>query len=148
MTVETIRDDFRSKVCEQIDVIAEGLERYRIRNPFIFDDGDHLAIVLRRSPDGWQLTDEGDTFMRLSYRIDLNDLRKGNRQKIISNALDAFAVRDLSGELVVDIPDSRFGDALYSFVQAILKISDVTYLSREGYANVIARSGASQNGAK
>ncbi len=131
MTVETIREDFRSKVCEQIDVVAEGLERYRVRNPFLFDDGDHLAIVLRRSDGGWQLTDEGDTFLRLSYRLELNDLQKGNRQKIISSALDAFAVRDVAGELVVDIPDGRFGDALYSFVQAVLKISDITFLSRE-----------------
>ena len=29
------------------------------------------------------------------------------------------------------VPDDRYGDALYSFVQALLKISDVTYLSRE-----------------
>ena len=31
----------------------------------------------------------------------------------------------------MDIKDDRYGDALYSFVQALLKITDVTYLSRE-----------------
>ena len=29
------------------------------------------------------------------------------------------------------IEDEKYGDALYSFVQALLKITDVTYLSRE-----------------
>ena len=29
------------------------------------------------------------------------------------------------------MPDDRFGDALFTFVQAILRISDVSYLSRE-----------------
>ena len=33
--------------------------------------------------------------------------------------------------LVLDVPDERYGDALFSFVQALLKISDVSYLSRE-----------------
>ena len=33
--------------------------------------------------------------------------------------------------LVLDVPEERYGDALYSFVQGLLKISDVSYLSRE-----------------
>ena len=32
---------------------------------------------------------------------------------------------------MLDIPDDRYGDALYSFVQALLKITDVSFLSRE-----------------
>jgi hypothetical protein len=33
--------------------------------------------------------------------------------------------------LVLSIQDDHYEDALYSFVQALLKISDVTYLSRD-----------------
>ena len=40
-------------------------------------------------------------------------------------------MEDRDGELRLRIPDQRFGDSLYSFVQALLKISDVTYLTRE-----------------
>ena len=69
--------------------------------------------------------------MRLTYDIDEKDLHRGTRQTIISNALSTFQIEDRDGELVLDVPDERFGDALYSFVQALLKISDVTYLSRE-----------------
>jgi hypothetical protein len=29
------------------------------------------------------------------------------------------------------VPDDQFGDALYSFAQALLKITDVSYLTRE-----------------
>jgi hypothetical protein len=42
-----------------------------------------------------------------------------------------FTVKDREGELALEIKDDRYGDALYSFVQALLKITDVTYLSRE-----------------
>jgi hypothetical protein len=97
----------------------------------MFDDGDHLSIALRRTPSGWELSDEGTTFMRLTYSLEERNLNTGTRQRIIANALEWFGIRDNSGELVLQIPANEFGNALYSFIQAILKISDVTFLSRE-----------------
>ena len=52
--------------------------------------------------------------MHLTYDIDEEDLHKGTRQKIISNALSMFRIDDREGELVLDVRDSRYGDALYS----------------------------------
>ena len=40
-------------------------------------------------------------------------------------------MEDQDGELVLPVPGERFGDALFSFIQAVLKINDVSYLSRE-----------------
>lgn len=131
MTVETIEREFRRKVCEKVRLAGEGLERFRVFTPFQFEDGDHLAIVLRREGGRWLLSDEGHTYMHLTYDLDERDLLKGTRAKIITNALSAFFVEDTDGELRLPIPDEQFGDALYSFVQAILRISDVTFLSRE-----------------
>ncbi len=131
MNGERIGDEFRRKVCRQIDVMPEGINRYRVVTPFEFDDGDGLVIVLKQQGSGWQLTDEAHTFMRLSYDSDTADLHRGTRQKLISNALDMFGVEDHDGELVMPVPDERFGDALFSFVQAILRVFDVNYLSRE-----------------
>ena len=90
MTVESIEQDFRDKVSAQIRLAAEGLDRFRVFTPFLFDDGDHLAIVLRRKSTGWVLSDETHTYMHLTYDIDEKDLHKGTRQKIISNALSMF----------------------------------------------------------
>ena len=131
MTVESIEQDFRDKVSAQIRLAAEGLDRFRVFTPFLFDDGDHLAIVLRRDSTGWVLSDEAHTYMHLTYDIDERDLHGGTRQKIISNALSMFRIEDREGELVLDVRDSRYGDALYSFVQGLLRITDVSYLSRE-----------------
>lgn len=131
MTYDTIERDFREKVCEQVRLASEGLDRYRVFTPFLFEDGDHLAIVLKRENGAWVLTDEGHTYMHLTYDLEERDLQRGTRQKIITNALSAFRVEDREGELVLAIPQQRYGDALYSFVQALLKITDVTYLSRE-----------------
>jgi len=131
MPVDTIERDFRQKVSERLRVVAEGMNRYRVFTPFLFDDGDHLAIVLKQENGHWVLTDEGHTYMHLTYDLDEKDLQRGTRQKIITNTLSAFTVQDREGELVLPIRDDRYGDALYSFVQALLKITDVSYLSRE-----------------
>ena len=61
MTVETIERDFREKVCDKIRLASEGLDRYRVFTPFLFEDGDHLAIVLKREQSRWVLTDEAHT---------------------------------------------------------------------------------------
>ena len=99
--------------------------------PFRHDDGDHLAIVLKYEADRWVLTDNGNTYMHLTYDLDENSLHTGTRQQLISNTLSAFSAEDSEGELHVTIKDGQFGNALYDFIQAILRISDVTYLSRE-----------------
>jgi hypothetical protein len=131
MNMDAVERDFREKVCEQVRLAREGMDRYRVFTPFLFEDGDHLAIVLRRENAKWMLSDEGHTYMHLTYDIDEKDLQKGTRQKIISNALSVFKVEDRDGELMLVIRKDQYGDALYSFAQALLKITDVSYLTRE-----------------
>lgn len=131
MNVEEIEKDFREKVCDKLAISAEGVGRFRVFTPFMFEDGDHLAIVMKSENGGWALSDEGHTYMYLTYDLDEKDLLRGTRQKIISNALSVFSVQDREGELIIPIQGDRYGDALYSFIQALLRITDVTFLSRE-----------------
>ena len=37
--------------------------------PFRFDDGDHIAIVLKKEQGRWLLSDGGHTYMHLTYDI-------------------------------------------------------------------------------
>lgn len=131
MSPSVIEESFREKVCAEIQVAGEGVDRYRVFTPFHFDDGDCLSIVLKKDVSGWVLSDEGHTFLRLSYDIEEKDLARGTRQKVISNALSTFQVSDREGELVLPVRENQYGDALYSFIQAMLKISDISFLSRE-----------------
>ena len=48
------------------------------------------------------------------------------RQKIIDNCLSTFRIEVRDGALVLAVSENRYGDGLYTFVQAILKISDVS----------------------
>jgi hypothetical protein len=131
MVIGSIEQEFKRKVCDKVRISSEGVGRYRVFTPFVFEDGDHLAVILRQEGGRWLLSDEGHTYMHLTYDLDEKDLLRGTRAKIITNALSAFGVEDREGELVISIPGDAYGDALYSFIQALLKISDVNYLSRE-----------------
>lgn len=131
MTMETIERDFKTKVCDKIGLSSEGIDRFRVFTPFLFEDGDHLAIVLKRENASWTLSDEGHTYMHLTYDLDEKELQRGTRQKIITNALSMFRIEDREGELLLRITDDQFGDALYSFIQALMKVTDVSYLARE-----------------
>lgn len=131
MEITNIEQRFQEKVSEQVHLVSEGLNRYRVFTPFLFDDGDHLSILLKKIGDKWFLTDETHTYMHLTYSIDEKDLQRGTRQILITNALSTFEVGENDGELFIEIHDERFGDSLYSFIQALLKITDVSYLSRE-----------------
>ena len=131
MTLDSIQEDFQDRICSQVRLESEGQGRYRVFTPFRFEDGDHLAIVLKQNLLGWALSDEGHTFMRLTYDMDEEDFSTGTRQQIISDALSSFEVEDREGELLLVIPNGAYGDALFSFTQALLKIADISYLSRE-----------------
>ena len=131
MSINAIERDFIDKVSAKVRLSADGEERFRVLTPFQFEDGDQLVIVLKKDGGRWILSDEAHTYMHLTYDIDEKLLHTGTRRKIISNALSMFEVEERNGELILDVSDARYGDALYDFVQALLKITDVTYLSRE-----------------
>ncbi len=132
MNLEAVQNEFRSKVCAQVSLKAEGVNRFRVLTPFRFEDGDHFGIVLRRQPGGeWIFTDEASTLMHLSYWMDDQDIREGNRDELIQGSLAVFSVEDRDGELVIPVSDGQFGDALFSFVQALTKVTDISFLSRE-----------------
>ena len=130
MNKTKVEREFHERVSAKVRMIAEGIDRFRVFTPFLFEDGDHLVIVLRKEGSRWVLSDEAHTYMHLTYDIDETDLHSGTRQKIIANALSTFGIEDRDGELALEVPDQRYGDALYSFVQVLMKISDVSYLSQ------------------
>jgi hypothetical protein len=131
MNSAEIRQEFKGRVSEQIDLEQEGVGRFLVNTPFRFEDGDHFAIFLKREAEGWILSDEASTLMHLSYWLDDKAIESGNRQEIVNNSLSCFSVENRNGELVIPVLEERFGDALFNFVQALTKVTDISFLSRE-----------------
>jgi hypothetical protein len=130
MKLDKIEADFKRKVCEQIRLMPEGRERFRVFTPFRMDDGDLLALVLKRDGDGWGLTDEGNSFMRLTYAMDEKTIFQGNRKTVIEGALKGYGVEDRDGVLWSPVDGEAYGDALFSLIQASLRIMDVQLWSQ------------------
>ena len=48
---------------QKIRLSGEGIDRFRVFIPFLFDDGAHLVIVLMKEGTRWVLSDEVHTCM-------------------------------------------------------------------------------------
>jgi len=131
MSIKTTEKDFFETTSAEIRLSTDGTNRFRVFTPFRFDDGDHLAIVLKNEGDRWLISDEGHTYMHLTYDIDDQLLHTGMRKQLILKALSMFNVEDRDGELIREVSNGDYGKALYDFAQALLRIADVSYLSRE-----------------
>ena len=112
----------------EVTLEREGVNRYRVSNPFQFDDGDHLVIMLKKEQDRWLFSDEAHTWMRLSFNYQENDLLELEHERRVSNAISEFQMEDRDGELVLFVSEERYGESLYSFILGILKASNVSYL--------------------
>ncbi len=135
MTTDELASRFASTVGSEVRLIAEGTDRYRVLTPFTFDDGDGFGIVYKRDGDRWVLTDEGHTLMHLSYWMDEGDLNRGNRRKIVENTITQFGIGERSGRFELPAEPEAAGNALFTFLQALTKISDVSFLDRETVAS-------------
>lgn len=131
MTIQDIQRAFKESACGELELASAGINRYVVHIPFTFTDGDHYVVLLKQEGQRWILSDEGHTFMHLSYELTDAEFDRGNRREIIDKVLNVHSVEDRGGELVLPIPEGRYGDALFSFVQAITRITDITFLSRE-----------------
>jgi hypothetical protein len=109
-----------------------GERELRVFVPFEFPDGDRLVIRLRQHPDwGYEWTDMGHTFMHLSYDLDMDALASGNRKVLLETIEQRAGIQDRSGELVLPTHSDAVAGDLFQFVQALLQISDLRFLSRE-----------------
>ena len=137
MNIDAIQDSFKATLTESIRLIPEGVNRYRISTPFHFDDGDHFVIALRTDENGnWIITDEGHTYMHMSYHLDLPSLEKGSRNECIEGALERYRVTEKEGQIFAQIDElTNAGNVFYNFIQCLINITDVSYLSRERVAS-------------
>jgi hypothetical protein len=120
---------FKESVCAEVELASAGLDRYIVHVPFTFDDGDHYVVLLKHENGQWVLSDEGHTFMHVSYEV--QEFDRGSRRATIDRVLAANGVEDAQGELRLQVPRQRYGDALFSYLQAITRITDVSFLTRE-----------------
>ncbi len=120
---------FKEKVCQEVEIAKQGLDRYIIYTPFAFDDGDHYVVLLKRENSSWLLTDEGHTFMHLSYGG--VDVLSGQRGEMVKESLATAGMENRSGEIRLKIPGDQFGDALFSYLQVLNRVQSTALWTRD-----------------
>ncbi len=133
MMPQTAPPILTGRICEGIEIEPQGLDRWVVYNPFTFDDGDHFVVVLKRERGRWLLTDEGHTFMHLSYSG--VDLSKGQRGKLVEQALEVHGVENAGGELRVAVDEANASDGFFSFIQATERIANAALWTRDRVAS-------------
>ena len=138
MNPNVIQNSFKKAVAGSVRLQPEGVDRYLVFTPFHFDDGDHFVIILKRTNGGgWVLTDEGHTYMHMSYRMDVSSLAHGTRNALIESALEKHDAHENGGQILARIDDfENAGNVFYNYIQCLVKITDVAYLNRKRVASM------------
>lgn len=133
VNLDAIQASFQLVVSKSVRIFPEGIDRYQIFTPFHFDDGDHFVIVLKKNAQGnWIITDEGHTYMHLSYNMNLSFLNRSKHNQIIESALQKHNIQEQEGRIFADVKSlAHAGNVFYSFVQCLINITDVSYLDQE-----------------
>lgn len=131
MDTSQIERDIKIKICDAITFVLDEWDKNRVivNTPFIFEDGDVIKVVLKKEGDKWYFTDEGHTFMHLSY--DDLDLTQNTRKEIIDKILIMHDILNHKGELSVKVENDLFGDALFNFLQGLNRMSDLSFTKKE-----------------
>ena len=123
---------FLEEVHSQIDLKKSGDDRYVVRVPLTFGDGDHYVIIFKKDGKDWIVTDEGNTLMHVGILKDYGggfDNFDVEAAKQIKTILGLYKVEDRQGQLAINVSEKRFGGpgrAVFDLVEAITEIKNIT----------------------
>ena len=118
-------------LCGEVVVKACSETLWQVNTPWVFPDGDAYSIYLSPGPmGGLRLSDQGLTWMRLSYENDIGKLREGTRGRLLSQVVADAGLAEDDGEFYLDVTADEVGAGVLRLGQALTRIHDLTFLSR------------------
>ena len=123
------------RLCAKIRIHKRDDGVYMLESPFSFPDGDHFPIYLSDTPSGSvMLSDRGHTLMHISYEHDTDAFSEGARAVLWDQIVQECEIKEEEGVFKVETSPENIVEALFSFGQALTKIYDLTFLSRDRIA--------------
>lgn len=98
-----------------------------ITTPYLDRNNDYIQIYLKKTNDGFFLTDSGYTIAGLLEEGCALDSPK--RQKLLKTTLNRYDVTEEDGNLQVKGTTDNFALKKHFLIQAILSINDMFYLT-------------------
>ena len=106
-----------------------------MESPFTFPDGDHFPIHRSEIAGGVELSDRGPILMHVSYEHDVELLYEGARASPREQIVRESGIEENEGIFSIEAPPNQVAGALFRFGQALTKIHDLTFLSRDRVAS-------------
>ena len=118
-------------LCEEVRVHQHPDGGLMVDTHFRFPDGDSFPMHLSETGAGrLQLSDSGDTLMRISYEHEVNAFFKGKRRGLLEHIVSESGVDWDGGTLTVRTSPEQLPEAIFRFGQAITRVFDLTLPSR------------------
>lgn len=132
MIADMIKPAIESALAEDINLREISDREVQVYVPFYFPDGDGLVVHVRNANGCYEVTDKAHTLLHLSYHTDIDRIRaEGTRSSLLERIQHRHDIEDRDGELVAVTNAAGIGRTVFSFVQALLEISDLRNLDRE-----------------
>lgn len=124
--VRNLMDQYLAWLKEKT-VLREVNEHVEVTTPYLDRHNDHIQFYVKRNKNGYILTDDGYTIDDLKHTGCKLDTPK--RQDLLKMTLNGFGVQMERDALVVHATPENFNLRKHNFVQAMLAVNDLFYLS-------------------
>ncbi len=124
------------RLCTEVRIHRRDDNVLMIESPFTFPDGDHFPIYLSETAAGGvNLSDRGHTLMHVSYEHDVELFYEGARASLREQIVRDNGIKEDNGIFSIETPPDQVAGTLFRFGQALTKIHDLTFLSRDRAAS-------------
>lgn len=109
-------DELRSEICSGFFIESLSENEARVHAPFYMDGGDQCSVVVRKSGEGYELTDDGDSIGRASdYGV---DLLSASRRRLVEASLAAHGVSLVQDAVETRADRGKLSEAVFRMYQA------------------------------
>ena len=127
-----LEDALCRRLCAKIRVHERDDGVLMLDTPFTFPDGDHYPIYVTQAGSGKvTLSDRGHTLMHMSYEHDVDTFYEGTRKVLLEQIVRDSDIQVDNGTFSAEAPPDQIADAVFRLGQALTKIYDLTFLSRD-----------------
>lgn len=123
MDFSLLEKDLRKEICNELSFDYSVKEKIRINTPYLYEDGDHIYIALKKENEGYVFSDDGRTLFELTYNE--IKLELPTRNKIFNENLTYFGIINDNGELKKKVDGNNFSKAFYDILQCCMRIYDM-----------------------
>lgn len=107
---------YQPRAAVSFEFHPDGPNQWHVSTPFYLDDGDGLAVILRRFADRLELTDQAHTRMRMGL------LAPDWPDSTIARICAMHCLSERDGEFIATATEENLGERLIEFTQALLRL--------------------------